>query len=156
MRTLPAAGATKGSRLVRLLLTWEFLLFGIFIIMMIANSLLSPVFLDVYNLFDATFNFTEKAIIAMPMIFIIICGDIDISVASIIALSSLFMGMASQAGANTPTLIAIGLGVGLLAGLFNGFLITRLDLPSIAVTIEPASPGVLSRIEVVEPPYIAP
>lgn len=135
MRSLPTAGATRGSRLARLLLTWEVLLFGLFVVMMIANSLLSPVFLDLYNLFDATFNFTEKAIIAMPMIFVIICGDIDISVASIIALSSLFMGMASQAGADTPALVAIGLGVGLLAGLFNGLLITRLDIPSIAVTI---------------------
>ncbi len=125
----------RGARLISFLLTWESLLFIIFIGIMVLNSFLSPVFLDPTNLLDASFNFTEKAIIAMPMIFVIICGDIDISVASIIALSSLFMGMAGQVGASTPTLVCIGLGVGLLAGLFNGLLITRLDIPAIAVTI---------------------
>ncbi len=124
-----------GSRLATFLLTWESIIFLIFVLVVVANSLLSPYFLDWYNLFDATFNFTEKAVICLPMIFVIICGDIDISVASIISLSSLFMGMASQAGAGTWTLVAIGLGVGLLSGLFNGLLITRLDIPAIAVTI---------------------
>jgi rhamnose transport system permease protein len=122
-------------RVLAFALRWESLLFLIFVAVVAVNSILSPVFLDPYNLLDATFNFTEKAIIAMPMIFIIICGDMDISVASIIALSSLFMGMASGAGAGTPALVGIGLGVGLLAGLFNGLLITRLDIPAVAVTI---------------------
>lgn len=124
-----------GRRALSFFLRWESLLFFIFVAVVVINSLLSPVFLDPYNLFDATFNFTEKAIMAMPMIFVIICGDMDISVASIIALSSLFMGMASSSGAGTPALVAIGLGVGLVAGLCNGLLITRLDIPAVAVTI---------------------
>ena len=125
----------SGSRLTAFLLTWEFIIFVIFVLVIVANSLLSPYFLDWYNLFDATFNFTEKAIISMIMIFVIICGDIDISVASVISLSSLFMGMAASRGAGSWSLMAIGLGVGLAAGLFNGLLITRLDIPAIAVTI---------------------
>jgi rhamnose transport system permease protein len=124
-----------GRRLAAFLLTWESLLFILFAAVMVVNSLLSPVFLDPFNLFDATLNFTEKAIIAMPMIFVIILGDIDISVASIIALCSLFMGMAGANGAQTPVLVAIGLGVGLLAGLLNGFIITKFDIPAIAVTL---------------------
>ena len=124
-----------GKRLAAFLLKWESLLFLIFVAMIVLNSFLSPVFLDPYNLFDATFNFIEKAIIAMPMIFVIICGDMDISVGSIISISSLFMGMASQSGASAPLLVLIGLGVGLAAGLFNGLLITRFDIPAVAVTI---------------------
>jgi len=124
-----------GARILGFLLRWESLLFLIFAAVVGVNAALSPAFLDKANLFDATFNFTEKAIIAMPMIFVIICGDIDISVASIMALSSLFMGMASLAGLQTPVLVFIGLGVGLLAGLYNGLIITRLDIPAIAVTI---------------------
>ena len=124
-----------GQRVLAFALRWESLLFLILAAVFVAFSLLSPAFLDPYNLFDATFNFLEKAIIAMPMIFVIICGDIDISVASIISLSSLFMGMASGAGAGTPLLVLIGLGVGLAAGLFNGLLITRLGIPAVAVTI---------------------
>jgi rhamnose transport system permease protein len=122
-------------RIAGLLLTWEALLFIILAGVVIVNSLLSEHFLDAVNLFDATLNFTEKAIMAMPMVFIIILGDIDISVASIIALSSMFMGMAGASGAQTPALIVIGLAVGLLAGLFNGFIITKFDIPAIAVTL---------------------
>jgi rhamnose transport system permease protein len=77
----------------------------------------------------------EKAMIALPMIFVIICGDIDISVAGIIALASLFMGMASSVGAGTLPIVLIGLGTGLAAGSLNGFLITRFGIPAIAVTI---------------------
>jgi rhamnose transport system permease protein len=130
--------ARKGGPLRRamgFLVTWEALLFVILVGVVVVNSLLSEHFLDAVNLFDATLNFTEKAIMAMPMVFLIILGDIDISVASIMALSSLFMGMAGLGGAETPVLIVVGLGVGLLAGLLNGFIITRFDIPAIAVTL---------------------
>ncbi|HRZ64020.1 MAG TPA: ABC transporter permease, partial [Spirochaetia bacterium] len=59
------ADLSPGKRLAALALKWESLLFLIFVAMMAANSLLSPVFLDPANLLDATFNFTEKAIIAL-------------------------------------------------------------------------------------------
>lgn len=123
------------TRIADLLMTWEVILFVIFIVVIIVNSYLSPYFLDLFNIFNTTFNFMEKAIVALPMIFVIICGDIDISVAGIIALSSLLMGMASAAGAATGTLVLVGLGTGLAAGFLNGFLITRFGIPAIAVTI---------------------
>jgi rhamnose transport system permease protein len=131
----PAQRRGFGRSLLGFLVSWEFLLVLLLGAVVLVNSLLSKFFLDPANLFDATLNFTEKAIIAMPMIFVIILGDIDISVASIIALSSLFMGMAGAGGAQTPLLIAIGLAVGALAGLVNGLIITRFDVPAIAVTL---------------------
>jgi len=121
--------------IVNILLRWEAILFYIFIIVIIFNSYISPYFLDIINLFDTTFNFMEKAIIALPMIFIIICGDIDISVASTIALCSVFMGLASSMGVDTPGLIAIGLITGTFAGFVNGIIITKLKISAIAVTI---------------------
>ena len=120
---------------LNILLRWEAMLFYITCIVIIINANLSPYFLDIRNLFDATFDFMEKAIIALPMIFIIISGDIDISVASIIALCSVFMGFASSIGLDTPALIAIGLMTGALAGFINGIIITKLKIPAIAVTI---------------------
>jgi len=114
---------------------WEIILLFIFLMIIIINSNLSPYFLDYTNLMNTTFNFMEKAIIALPMIFVIICGDIDISVASTIALSSVFMGMASQAGVNTFGLVAIGLFSGSAAGFLNGFIITKFGIPAIAVTL---------------------
>lgn len=101
----------------------------------IANSFASPYFLNAWNLSDATFNFTEKAMIAFAMALLIISGEIDLSVASIIALASTAMGAAAQIGLGTESLILIGLTVGLLCGATNGILVTRFGLPSIVVTI---------------------
>ena len=123
------------SPLERRLRSWESLLILVAIAIFIANSLASPYFLNAWNLSDATFNFTEKAMIAFAMALLIISGEIDLSVASIIALASTAMGAAVQMGVGTPGLVLIGLSVGLICGAFNGFLVTRLGLPSIVVTI---------------------
>ena len=115
--------------------SWETLLLAVAIGIFVANSIASPYFLNAWNLSDATFNFTEKAMIAFAMALLIIAGEIDLSVASIIALASTAMGAAAQIGAETPILILVGLGTGLICGAFNGMLVTRLGLPSIVVTI---------------------
>ena len=115
--------------------SWETLLLAVAIGIFVANSIASPYFLDAWNLSDATFNFTEKAMIAFAMALLIIAGEIDLSVASIIALASTAMGAAAQIGAETPILVLVGLGTGLICGAFNGVLVTRLGLPSIVVTI---------------------
>ena len=101
----------------------------------LANSFASPYFLNAWNLSDATFNFTEKAMIAFAMALLIISGEIDLSVASIIALASTAMGAAAQVGIGTEGLIIVGLIAGLLCGATNGVLVTRFGLPSIVVTI---------------------
>ncbi len=132
--------ADKNKRLRKLnitewLMRWETMLFFILVLIIIINSRISPYFLNYVNIMNTTFNFTEKAIIALPMIFVIICGDIDISVASIIALCSVFMGLASTFGVQTGGLVLIGCLTGIAAGFFNGIIITRLNVPAIAVTI---------------------
>lgn len=116
-------------------LSWESLLVLVALAIFIANSFASPYFLNEWSLSDMTFNFTEKALIALAMALVIITGEIDLSVASIIALASTMMGLALQAGVDTPVLVAVGIGTGILCGAFNGFLITGLKLPSIVVTI---------------------
>ncbi|MEL6100841.1 MAG: ABC transporter permease [Pseudomonadota bacterium] len=123
------------SPLERQLKSWESLLILVAVAIFIANSFASPYFLNAWNLSDATFNFTEKAMIAFAMALLIISGEIDLSVASIIALASTAMGAAVQFGVGTSGLILIGLSVGLICGAFNGFLVTRMGLPSIVVTI---------------------
>lgn len=125
----------RGARLRARATQWELILVYLLVVVFVGNSFLSPYFLDAPNLLDSTFNFMEKAIMALPMMMVIIGGDIDISVASNLALASVFMGMASTAGAPTPILILIGLVSGSIMGAFNGFLITRFAIPSIAVTI---------------------
>lgn len=115
--------------------SWPALLLLVAVALFVVNSFTSPYFLSPWSLSDATFNFTEKAIIALAMALLIISGEIDLSVASIIALASTMMGLALQFGVGTPGLVAIGILTGLFCGMFNGFLVTRLGLPSIVVTI---------------------
>ena len=123
------------SPLEQRLKSWESLLMLVAITIFIANSFASPYFLNAWNLSDVTFNFTEKAMIAFAMALLIISGEIDLSVASIIALASTAMGAAAQIGLGTESLILIGLTVGLICGATNGILVTRFGLPSIVVTI---------------------
>lgn len=117
------------------LFSWEMLLVLVAAAIFVANSFASPYFLNAWSLSDLTFNFVEKGLIALAVALLIIAGEIDLSVASIIALASTIMGMAVQAGVGTPGLVLIGLTVGLACGAFNGLLVTRLGLPSIVVTI---------------------
>ncbi len=123
------------QRLINLVSQWEFILFLTLVAVFIFFTLVSPYFLDYFNLTNATFSFMEKSILALPMIFVIMSGHIDISVASIMALSSFVMGNAASKGAGAGTLVILGLLTGLIAGMVNGFLITRVKIPAIAVTL---------------------
>lgn len=115
--------------------SWEALLLGVAATVFTVDALASPYFLDLWNLSDATFNFTEKAIIALAMGFVVMAGEIDLSVGGTVALASTAMGAAAAAGAPTPVLVLVGLGVGAGCGLFNGLLVARLGLPSIMATV---------------------
>src|SRR5215203_6732912 len=101
----------------------------------IVFSTLSPYFLSVDTLSDASFNFTERAIVALPLALLIIAGEIDISVAAIIALASVAMGLGAAHGVGTAGLATIGLSTGLVAGMINGALVTVGRVPSIVATI---------------------
>jgi rhamnose transport system permease protein len=131
-RLIPDRLQTPFSRAWR---SWEALLLLVFVLVFVANAFASPYFLNVWNLSDATFNFTEKAMIAFAMAMLIIAGEIDLSVASIIALASTAMGLAMTAGADTPMIALTGIAAGMICGAVNGVFVARFGLPSIVVTI---------------------
>jgi rhamnose transport system permease protein len=114
---------------------WEALLLLVLAVDFAFNAAVSPYFLDPLTLSDATVNFTEKALVALPMALLIICREIDISVAGIMALASTAMGFAAGAGATTPLLVLTGIATGLAAGAVNGVLVAWLRVPSIVATI---------------------
>lgn len=116
-------------------LRWESMLGLVLVLEFVFFASTSPYFLDVWTLSDASFNFTERAIVALPLALLIIAGEIDISVAAIMALASVAMGIAAAHGAATPGLLAVGLGTGLIAGAINGALVTVGKVPSIVATI---------------------
>lgn len=119
----------------RALLRWESMLGLVLIVELVFFSGVSPHFLDPWTLSDATFNFTERAVIALSLALLIIAGEIDVSVAAVIALASVAMGLAAAHGATTPQLVTIGLATGLAAGAVNGALVTIGRVPSIVATI---------------------
>ncbi len=114
---------------------WEVALLVLLVGVFILNSFLSPYFLDLYNLIDSTFSFSEKALVALPMALLIIKREIDVSVASIVALACVMMGVAGDLGAGTATLVLVGITVGTLAGLLNGAFVCAFGVHSIVVTI---------------------
>jgi rhamnose transport system permease protein len=132
MRIVPDTLGTPWGKRLR---SWEALLSAVAIVIFIINSFASPYFLNAWNLSDATFNFTEKAMIAFAMAMLIIAGEIDLSVAAIIAFASTLMGYTAMLGFGPTELVVIGLLVGVACGAFNGLLVTWFNLPSIVVTI---------------------
>ncbi len=106
-------------KLLDILYKKEFILFVVLVSILIINSNISPYFLDLYNLIDSTFLFSEKAIIALTMTFVIIARQIDLSVASIIAVSSCVLGYTTSLGYDTWLVISLTLLSGALCGAFQ-------------------------------------
>jgi rhamnose transport system permease protein len=95
----------------------------------------SPYFLHSTNLFFICLNVGEVAIMALPLTMIVITGEIDLSVASTLGLSGVLMAELFKHGWGIwPAMIAAVL-FGAVLGAFNGLLVTRIGLPSLAVTI---------------------
>jgi rhamnose transport system permease protein len=116
-------------------ITWELILFILIILIFVISSFLSPYFLDIVNLLDNTTNFMEKGLISLAMAYIIISGNIDISVASNMGMTAAFMGVLHRAGTNIWICALIGLLIATLGGFLNGYLIVRFRLPAIAITL---------------------
>ena len=77
---------------------WEWLLVGLIFLVVVLNSQLSPYFLDARNLSRTSSDFMEIGLMMLPMVFIIITGGIDLSVASNLGMSAAFMGVLFRIG----------------------------------------------------------
>ncbi len=95
----------------------------------------SSQFLTSTNFFYLNLSIGEVAIMTLPMTLIIVTGEIDLSVASTLGMSSALLGYLYAHGWSIPLAIAAALVVGAAAGAVNGFLVTKVGLPSLAVTI---------------------
>jgi rhamnose transport system permease protein len=116
--------------------TWEgFLLLSLLVIIGV-NASLSPEFLTLGNQINLFQLSIEKIIVALVMTFIIINGEIDLSVGSMMGLAACAFGwMVKEQGVAAPAAIAMALGIGVLGGALNGWFITRVGLPSLVVTL---------------------
>jgi rhamnose transport system permease protein len=99
------------------------------------NVMRSPYYLGIDNVVNLFQLSIEKIIVALTMTMIIVSGEIDLSVASIMGLAAVLLGCLFKAGIPMPAAILIALLSGLAAGLFNGFWVAQAGLPSLAVTL---------------------
>lgn len=117
------------------LLRWESALVLVLIGVLIFGSSQSSTFLNPTTFFFTGLNMGEVAIMALPLLLIVMIGEIDLSVASMLGLSGAVMGHLFQSGWSIWAAMAVALLVGAVGGALNGVLVAKAGLPSIAVTI---------------------
>lgn len=114
---------------------WEVALFALVVATLVIGAIWSPFFLTVENFQVTAAGAVGIALMAIPMTWIMIAGEIDLSVASVFGLSGVIFGLQIQGGLDFLLAILIALSVGLIAGLINALFAVRLGLPSLIVTV---------------------
>jgi len=129
----------SGSRLAEFIAQYGIIL--VLLVMVAALSILSPLirgeqfFLTSRNLLQVALQASINAIIAVGMTFVITSGGIDLSVGSIVALAGICAAFAMKAGSGPWVGFLVAVMVGALCGLFNGLLVTRVNLPPFIATL---------------------
>ena len=114
---------------------WEGILLVLLLGIVIFNSSMTPHYLQVQNQINLFQLHIEKIIIVLIMTFIIINGEIDISVASVMALAGCVMGYLFEKGLPFELCVFAGLLTGVITGTFNGFMIAYVKMTSLIVTL---------------------
>lgn len=124
--------ATDWKRYLR---RWEFLLLICLVVVVGYNSLNVSNFLTAQNQSNLLQLSIEKAIVALIMTFVIISGEIDLSVASMMGLAASVLARLYDSGWHMGLAIAVALGIGLAFGAMNGFFVAKVGINSLAVTL---------------------
>lgn len=126
----------KQRSLKALLLRWEALLVLIFLAVNVMNICISPYYLNARNLFTNINNFMDKALIALPMAFVLLLGDIDLSVGGNVCLSATMLGIVYNASGSMWLGILACILTGTLCGALNGIIMTKFtELAPMIVTL---------------------
>ena len=126
----------KSHSLKSVLFQWETMIFVIFIIINIININLSSNYLNFNNMMNNMVVFMDKALMVFTTMMVLLLGEIDISIASIMCLSGCLTGVAFEAGLPIVPAMLVGLLVGAACGFFNGILLVVFpDLNSTIVTL---------------------
>ena len=119
-----------------MLLTRETAVIALLVVVLVWSNLNVVGFDGPLTLYFLFLDIAPILLIALPMTLVIITGEIDLSVASVVGLSSVLVGVLHHdAGLSIPAAAVIALVVGAVCGAFNGFLVSYVGLPSLAVTI---------------------
>jgi rhamnose transport system permease protein len=123
------------SSFVQRFASWDNFLAALTLLVLLHAILAVPNFLTAFNISQAIAGVSERALIMLPMVMLIVAREIDLSVASILALSSVVFGLLTQAGMPMLPAIILTLFAGAACGAFNGLMVTALKLPSLIVTL---------------------
>jgi rhamnose transport system permease protein len=125
--------AVDGLR--RRLASWEGTILALLVASWAIASISVEGFADASNLSFILIDVTEIAIMAIALTLVIIAAEIDLSIASTLGLTCAVIGYLWNAGWPIEEIFPLVLCVGAVCGVVNGVLVTRLGLPSLAVTI---------------------
>jgi rhamnose transport system permease protein len=114
---------------------WETLTFVLLIAAIIYGAISADGFVSGQNLNSILSDVTEIALISLPMTLVIVAAEIDLSVASVLGLACALLGWLWNRNWPMEGIIPVVIVAGALCGAVNGFLVTRVGLPSLAVTI---------------------
>ncbi|PLR79198.1 autoinducer 2 import system permease LsrD [Bacillus sp. V3-13] len=120
---------------IKLLLKWEAALILFLGLELLLFGWVSPGFLNVNNLLYSMNDFAYIALAAIPMTFVIITGGIDVSVGSVMGLSSITVGVLWMNDINIWIALLITLAIAMLAGFINGVLVAFTNVQPLVVTL---------------------
>ncbi|WP_141475382.1 ABC transporter permease [Bacillus wiedmannii] len=120
---------------MKYLYRWEGVLIVLLLIEFILFSFISSDFLNISNLLFSTNDFLFIAIVAIPMTFVIVTGGIDVSVGSIMGLTSIIIGVLWMNGIPILLAVILALIISCLAGALNGIIIKMTDVEPLVVTL---------------------
>ena len=97
------------------------------IILIAITGIIQPEFFTPNNMINILRQIAVNGIVACGMTICIMSGCYDLSVGSIVSMTGVFAILAINAGINDVVCILIGLGIGIIAGIFNGTLIAAIN-----------------------------
>src|SRR5882762_1414503 len=106
-----------------------------YIVLLLLVGSFAPSFFSAANLRDLALNNAPVLLVAIGMTMVILVGEIDISVGSQFAVASVAAGLLAKSGLPIALMLLCVLLIGAAMGAVNGFLVGRLGLPSIIVTL---------------------
>ena len=115
---------------------WEVMLLALLVGIFIMNMNISPHFLNAFNMFTHINTFLVSALVALPMAYVLLMGEIDLSVGGTVVLSATILGIVFNATGSMPLAILAALVMGTICGAINGFILIKFpELSAMIVTL---------------------
>lgn len=130
-----AITASRPNAILSRLASWDVAVIAVTVLVLLVASAKVESFATTQNFGFLVLDLLPIALVALPMTFIIVTGEIDLSVASTLGLSSAVMGSLWNSGLSIEVIVPLCIVLGAALGAVNGFFVTVLRLPSLAVTI---------------------